>query len=1106
MKIIHFAGQFRRTVCRSSILRIMKLTVAILIIGLTQVSAAINAQITIKEKNIPLQTALKTISHQSGYDFIYSDQVFKDAHPISLNLSNASIETALNLCFKDQPLTYRIEDKTVMVRRKIISDTKTVANNIANVPQAHDVLIHVTDSTGQPLSGASVLVKGTKQGGSTDAQGNITLAGVTGDEILAISFSGYESQEISIGNRSSIIVLLRQSTNILDETQVIAYGTTTRRFSTGNISTVKAEDIEKQPVSNPLLALEGRVSGMMITQQTGVPGGAISVQLRGQNSIANGNDPLYIVDGVPYPSQLLTNLGGSNSTITMGGSPMNFINTPDIERIEVLKDADATAIYGSKGANGVVIITTKKGAKGKTKLNINLYSGIGKVPKMLSLLGTGQYLQMRKEAFTNDGATPTPTAYGGADLLVWDSTRHTDWQKVLIGGNAIYTDAQASALGGGMQTQYLIGGSYHKESTVFPGDFSDQKGSIHFNIANQSLNRKFNITLNGSYVNNNGNLLNTDLTSNIYLAPNSPNIYNKDGSLNWENSTWQNPFSELTRKLKSNTNNLIGNIILSYKVLKNLELKVTGGYTNIQTNEILTLPTGYFDPAITNISGSASFSNNTMQSLIVEPQANYSYILGKGHISILLGSTYQQTINQGYLINASGYTSDLLLESIKSAPAISIASETNNHYRYAALFSRINYQWNQKYIMNLTARRDGSSRFGPDKRFANFGAVGAAWIFSEERYIRTILPFLSFGKFRFSYGNSGNDQIGDYKYLDLYTPVQYPYQGTSGILPNSLFSPDLAWERNKKLEGGLELGFFKDRMLLSGSYYRNRSSNQLMGYTLPSFIGFYSILRNLPALVENKGWELELNTINITNTNFSWKSSANITIPRNKLLKFPNYTGSSYVIGEPITAQKVYSYLKVDPESGVYQFNDSKGNPTINPSSATDLIDLVNTAPAFFGGLQNSIKYRKLSIDIMFQFVSQKGLNPSVNFPNLAGRVNTSILQNDYNDRWSQPGDHATIQKFSQSFSSKAYTAYTLITRSNYAYVDASFIRLKNVSISYQLPKEWIKKLKMNNCRFFLQGQNLITFTDYDGLDPENQSMTHLPPLRVLTAGIDLEF
>ncbi len=366
----------------------------------------------------------------------------------------------------------------------------------------------------------------------------------------------------------------------MDAVQVLAYGTQTKRLSIGNVSTVTAETIQKQPVNNVLLALEGQVPGLFVTQSSGISGAAVTARIQGQNSRVNGNDPFYVIDGVPYLSQLqTTNLDGILTGQTPGsgggvGSPLSFIDPSSIESIDVLKDADATSIYGSRAANGAILITTKKGKAGAAKCTIDFQQGIGQVGHFVDMMNLDQYLNMRYQAFHNDGLKPDPNV--DYDLTLWDTTRYTNWQKTLIGGTASYTNVNASLSGGTTYFQYLVSGTYHRERTVFPADFVDQKGAIHFSLTNTSLNQKFHFQFSGDYLLDNNHLPFSDMTNDaILLEPDAPNIYNPDGTLNWEPnsdgvSTWRNPLNTAQTPYKNKTNNLVSNMVLSYNILPDL--------------------------------------------------------------------------------------------------------------------------------------------------------------------------------------------------------------------------------------------------------------------------------------------------------------------------------------------------------------------------------------------------------------------------------------------------------------------------------------------------------------------------------------------------------
>ncbi|WP_426582655.1 SusC/RagA family TonB-linked outer membrane protein [Mucilaginibacter sp. R-33] len=1097
---------------------IMRLTTIILLVTLIQVSAATRAQnVTLKKKDASLKSIFKEVKKQTGYMVLYPSALVNNTKPVTVNLSNTPLKDAMDRILENQNLDFEIQDNSIIVRQK----ASAPAEPKKAAPAAIDVSGKVTDEQGQPLPGATVKVKDGKSATTTDARGEFTLKQIDPSATLVITFIGYQPKEVKAAENLGVIQLA-VATSSLDQVQVIAYGQTSQRLSTGNVTTIKAADIEKQPVNNPLLALQGRVPGLFIEQASGVAGGGVKVRIQGQNSYLNGNDPLYVIDGVPYSSQLLSNLGGilrssGSGDINANGNPLSFINPADIESISVLKDADATAIYGSRAANGAILITTKKGKPGATQVNFNLQTGWGKVTRKLPVLNAQQYLQMRHEAIANDNGTVGNGIGGDYDLTLWDTTRHTDWQKELIGRTSQYNDMQVSLSGGSENTQYTIGSTFHRETTVFPGEFSDKKGSLHFNLRATSANRKFSITLSGNYMIDNNHLPNEDLTNAaISLAPIAPRPFNDDGTLNWQvnssgSSTWTNPLKYTFEKYSNKTTNLVSNIFMNYSITAGLDFSTSFGYTNLQSDEANALPiTARLPEEIPYSTPSASFGHNNINSWIIEPQLNFKRSFGKGRLEALLGTSIQQNNSRGQILSGTGFPSDLVLGDIRSAARVTVNSTAHTVYRYNALFGRINYNLSDKYIVNFTARRDGSSRFGPENQFHNFASLAGAWVFSNENFIQQNLSFLSFGKLRASYGTTGSDQISDYRFLNLYEPINsdLPYLGGTGLQPNGLVNPYLQWEETKKLQFGLDLGFLKDRILLNANYFRNRSSNQLLPYELPTITGFATIDRNFPATIQNTGWEITLNTINVKSSNFNWSTSANITMPKNKLVSFPNFKESPYVndlaIGKSINIIKTYRFLGVDPTTGIYSFMDSKGNPTSTPVLPDDKTVIIDTSPKYYGGIINNFQFRGVELNFLLQFVKQVAQNyyPGGNimpgwFNGGQGNAPLYVL-----DRWQKPGDITTIQRYTQTFAT--YSAYAAAKESDAAYRDASYIRLKNVSLSYRLPLNFQQKLHLQNAKIFLQGQNLLTFSSYKGLDPETKSSTSLPPIRVLTLGVQI--
>jgi TonB-linked SusC/RagA family outer membrane protein len=1066
-----------------------------------QVSAASFGQlITLNEKNAQLEQVFREIRRQSGYNFYYDGKAVAPDYRVSVSVRNATVEETLKTALKDFPLSFEINENGVTIKR---TGTVRSEDQIENPLKLINVKGRVTDEGGKPLPGATVKLKGSGLSQSAGLTGDFSFAGVEEKEILIVSYTGYVSREIRVTNEP-MEIKLELSNSKLDEVQVMAYGTTTRRTSTGTIATVKAEDIEKQPVSNVLEALQGRIPGLIINAQSGNVGSGYSVQLRGRNSLNFQGNPLIVVDGVPYPDVMLP----GTPSILGEGSPLNFLNVNGIESVDVLKDADATAIYGSRGANGVILITTKKGSIGETRFNVNVSQGISKVLNRVEMMDTKQYLQMRREAFKNSGRTPSadPTNIGYArDLMVWDTTRYTDWQKVLIGNTAQYADYNLSASGGNSFSQFNISGFYKRQTDVFIGDGNDRKTGLNLSLNLQSPNNKFRLLFSGSFMNDVNSASAFDFANSFVLSPNAPALYKADGTLNWENSTWNNPLALLNNKFKRNAKNLVANTIVSYAIIPGLDFKSSLGYTNLSSNDIATYPvTGLNPTRWATATRSAQYADNNISTWIVEPQLQYSKMFNDLKIEVLLGSSLQENKGDGKVLNAYGFSSDALLESIDSAPFVEATSNTVSTYRYIAGFGRATLNYANRFLFNLSGRRDGSTRFGPDKRFANFYSVGAGWIMSEEGFFKRSLPFVSFAKLRGSFGSTGSDAIPDYHYMDLYESIGLPYGGVQGLATNKLFNNTLAWETTHKLEIGLDLGFWKDRLLFNANYFRNRSSNQLMNYGLPGTTGYDGILTNRDAKIQNSGFEFTLSSQNLKGRNFSWKTELNLSAQRNKLLAYPGLEGSTYantlIVGEPLSIGRVFRFAGINPTTGLYEFYTASGSKTSTPDGINDKTGTVNLTPEFFGGMNNVLRYKEFELSFFFQFVRQKGgffydLRPGA----------MSNLPAVYTDRWHSPGSMGAYQRVDVALN-ESTDAFSAVQQSDYNVTDASYIKLRNVSLSYSLPAARAAKYKIGGASVFLRTQNLLTITNYKGSDPETQNYFTIPPVFTLLAGLSLTF
>lgn len=1086
---------------RKTLLR-MKLIALLLSAACVHVFANGKAQtVSLSLKNAPLQQAFTAIEKQTDYRFVYLKEELDRCLPVTIHVKHTPLYDVLYACFQNQPVSYTLEDHLIIIHGKEITHPSH--------PVRRDIRGRITNTNGIPLLGITIQVKKRHAATATDERGEFYLKDIESTDVLMVSGAEIESREVKVGNKDFLEITVTTKVNRLDQVVVMAYGQTTRRLNTGNISKVTAAEIENQPVSNPLAALAGKVPGMIVTQTSGVPGSAFKVEIRGRSSLDlnySRNDPLFVIDGVPFePGNLPTNRIASaanrpNSIEEGGLSPLQSINPGDIESIEVLKDADATAIYGSRGANGVILITTKRSRSDRLSVSFNLYHGFSRVSKTMDMLNTQQYIAMRREAFANDGLQPTNSS--APDLLLWDTTRYTDFKKLLIGHTAGVTNSQLSVSGGHGNTHFLLSGSFRQESTVFSRSLKDKRSAMHFNLNHNTPDGKFSMNFSTIFSRDVNRLIGTDLTRYINTIPNLL-LYDSLGNLNWKEAGVNflrlngatNPMSQLERKYKSVNRNLSSNLSIHYGITHGLRMIISVGYNLFSSDEQGLFPSSSYAPG-SSVSPSSQFANALSQSWIVEPQLQYTKRWHNHKFTILVGSTVQGSTSEVQFINATQFSNDLLLG---NAAAAGETSATNNYeaYRYGAIFSRINYSYHNRYILNLTGRRDGSSRFGPDHRFANFGSIGGAWLFGEETWLKDIHHLLSYGKLRASYGMSGNDQIGEYRYLDLWGNSGI-YQDGPTLEPLALYNPEYSWEINRKAEMAIETGWLKDRILVSAAYYRNRSSNQLINYQLPVQTGFSAVIRNFPALVQNSGLELLISGKLIASTHFNWSASLNISFPKNKLISFPKLAESSYnqqyKEGSSINSFSGYRYTGIDPSSGIYTFESSMKYELIG-----------NLDPKCYGGFSNNLRFRGFTLDFLFEFRKQRGKNylSIVNSTQPGRAVNQPVA---VLDRWQKTGDASEVQRFTSKSSGDAGKAGYYLGYSDAVYSDASFLRLRNVSLSYEWSPQSGKRQVLKLIKCYLQGQNLFVLTHYKGADPETQEMYVLPPLKVITAGIQFTF
>lgn len=1055
----------------------MKLTIIIMTTLIMHVSASSFSQmLTYLGKNVPLEQVFREIERQTNYRILYANSSLNDAVRVNVSFKNTPLKQAIDQLLKNKQLSYNIEQNTVLIKKA----EPSFLDRIEAVFTASRFNGRIVDENNNPLVGATVTVKGTKKYALTGSTGSFALD-LNENDVLVISYIGYETRELKItagllqsGVASLLDIKLNVAAAALDQVQIIGYGATTRRNNTGAISSITATDIGKQTVENPLLALQGRMAGVQVTQDNGLPGAGVRMNIRGANTTISGAGfiPLYVVDGVPFTlfngsSPANDNLNSNGFSASNGPiSPFSMIAPEDIERIDILKDADATAIYGSRGANGVVLITTKKGSKGRTSYNFNLNTGVSNVANYIPMMNTEEYLAMRRAAFAKSGVTPT--AANALDLVTWDQTAYTDWQKYFIGHTGHTTNVTGSVSGGDAQNSFLFSSTYRKQGTIYGGDFGATTFSSRLNASHKSLDGKFSIDGSVNYAYMKNLLPNTDLSTIYALAPNYP-LYNANGSVNWTSTS---PLSYAPKQTDMVTSNFISNVNLAYKIIPSLTVRANLGYTLTRLKQQQINPASSQNPATSRIS-SLRYADNDNSNYIIEPQAVYNTKIGDGNFEALVGTTFQKTNATGVYLIGTGYNNESLIYSLTGASAVTTQANANSMYKYNALFGRLNYNWKGKYIVDATFRRDGSSRFGENNKFGNFGALGASWIFTQEDFMKDI-SLISFGKLRASYGVTGNDQIPNYQYLALYgnSGSSYNYDGSSTIIPSAIQNPDLKWETSRKLDIALELGFLSDRILLKTDYFRNRTSDLLANNPLPSQVGTNSYSANLDATVQTQGFEFELNTVNFASGDLKWNTNINLTIMRNKLLRFDNLANttyaSTYIVGEPMDIRRFYKYNGVNPANGLATYQDLNGDGSI--TFAGDRYVGYYGHP-YFAGMNNSISYKGFALDFMFQYNHRYGiLNPTLGFsPAGSSYTNesTALL-----DRWAAAGDMA---KFPAA-STVTDPSYGFLASSDVNWGDASYLKLKTISLNYTFPKELISKLKLSNLSVYVQGQNIYTW------------------------------
>ena len=1096
----------------------IRLSLLILFISIFSTQASGYSQavnISLNERGISIRDFFNKVEAITPYTFLYHVGDIDLSRKVDVVVENKPLGEVLKRVFKDRPVTFEVEDNQIVFKKAKVDKTPRENPKTKQDYQQQRVEGIVKDVEGNPLMGVTVRVKGKNRGAITDENGAYRIL-VNEGETLTYSYVGFTTAEVVVADSSPIDVVMAASVDGLDAVQITAYGKTSKRLATGNITTITAEEIRQNPVSNVLQAVQGHVPGVYIRQTNAQPGSPINIRIRGMNTLNSNAAPLVIVDGVTYP---FNNLPTSSTTGTLvGGNALNFIDPNSIETINFLKDADATAIYGSRGSNGVILITTKKGERGQAKLSFSSRNGVSFRGRTPELLDTEAYVNLRNEALANSGLTPSDSDWDVNGR--WSESNQTDWADYFLDDAAFTTTNNISYSGGGDQVSFLIRGNYNAEQNVQNANGANHTGGLHFNLNVNSSDRKIKVGLTGTYSATKNTVIPFD-NSYLLYAPNAPQPYNEDGSLNWEDyddiSNARNPASIYELIHDNKTENLISNLNLEYIPLKGLVVSTNVGLSVLSSKELAAKPSTYYSPNsfYTNESDLVDFR---IRNLTIEPRVSYETGLGSlGELTAKVGATIQDGLEDYQSLFASDLISDEFLNNPTMADAENVtttySSITN---RYLGFFGILNYNFSNKYLLNLNVRHDGSTKFGSGNRFGTFGSVGAGWIMSEESWFKEAIPFINYAKLRGSYGTSGGDAIANYQYLTRYT-TSYSYNGGLGYVPSGPANPYLHWEKNKKAELSLSLELFDGRIGISESYYDTRTTDQLVAFPLSIVTGVNNFIRNSPAKIRNWGHELTLNTKNIVGDSFSWSTNINITLPNNKLVSYPNsevaLPNSDYEIGKSVMGVKLYNYQGVNPETGNYNFwkdlneDGQIGDDEVGEFAFTDELDrntdrteFIDLQPKFFGGIQNNFSYKNFNLNVFFTFTKKNALNFLGSQADIPGIFNRNIAREIYDQRWQQPGDIAQVAKPMTTYD--AYAGFFNFKTSTGAYSDATFLRLQNLNFSYKVPVSALQKLHFEALRFYVQGQNIFTISKYKGYDPETLG-AGLAPLRTLVFGID---
>lgn len=1026
-------------------------------------------RVSLDIKKMEFKKALSLLEKKGKIHFLYGNESIPAAREVNLTAVNEPVLEVLERLLRNTGLKYKTLNDELVVIAPMGADIK-------------DIIVRglVADETGKPLSNVSVQVQGSKTGVMTDASGQFEISAPENGK-LVFSFVGYIEQTVPVSNNARIDVVLRLTPLSLNEVVVVGYGTQKRADITGSVASVPKSRLSQIPATNVLHLIEGSVAGVTVTQNSSVPGSSASVLVRGQNSINANSGPFIVVDGIPFS--------------TTGGAT-NDINPNDIASIEVLKDASAVAIYGTRGSQGVILITTKRGVSGKPVIRYNAYAGVEDIAHLLKPRSAQEYLQKYADYWSQTSTLPLPNPVPNySELVNYNAGKTTDWIKETT-QTGLITDHNLSISGGTKDVRYYISGEYLKEKGVVKG-YQYHRASFRSNL---DVNVTDYLTVGTSlfFAGNNYDGGTVNLLLATAMSPYGQE-YNADGTYNiypmYPELLYTNPLIGLYIDRVDRSKNLNGNVYADLKfsgVLKGLKFRINASNTYVPAR------TGsYTGRSANNTIGGALVTNSESNTWVVENILTYNRDWNKHHIDLTGLYSAQKSNYFSSGISASGFINDLLsynnlgAGATISAGTLPNSAPTSGSYSWQSTLlsqmGRVNYSYDSRYLLTFTARRDGYSAFGnKTDKYGLFPSFAVGWNLSNESFMKDI-DLVNNLKIRASYGKTGNQAIGVNQTATLESSVRYPFNGIStiGVLASSLGNANLHWESTTGLNVGIDFAILKNRITGAIDAYHTKTKDILLKRNLPNVTGYTFVWDNL-GVTANRGIELTLNTRNIDGKDFRWESMIAFSANHNEIVDLygdkKSDLGNKWFIGKPISV--VYDYRMV----GIWQSGEdvSKWDPTAKPgdlkladingdgkiTADSDRVVLGQTAPKWIGSFTNTFHYRNWHLNIFIQ--TAQGMiknNPDLNYVDESGRRNTP----------------AEIGYWTAANKNNSRPALSYTNTRGYGYAtDASYTRIKDITLSFTVPQKFLDKAKLGSLTFYVSGRNLHTFTNWIGWDPEN--------------------